>query len=83
MSCLLKQFQDEMLQWKILAKKTVNISWFNVRDFNILDIIYKIYHTKGSGTLNSLMFRGGFSPSLNNFVLTSLQVDISSGWHPH
>ena len=39
MSCLLKRFQDEMLQWK---KKTPNDFWFTVLDFNISPIIYKI-----------------------------------------
>ena len=38
---MLKQFQDEMLHWKTLAKKHLMFLWFKSGDFNISDIFYK------------------------------------------
>ena len=41
MSCLCKQFPDEMLHQKTLAKKATFIFWFQVGDLKISDIFYK------------------------------------------
>ena len=41
MSCLWKQFPDEILHQKTL-KKTPHLFWFKVGDINISDIFYKI-----------------------------------------
>ena len=66
MSCLLKQFQDKMLQWKTLAKKNLNVFWFKVWDFNISDVIYEIRN------LN----KWHFSPP----VITHLNYTCLSSW---
>ena len=42
MSCLWKQFPDEMLHKKTLPKKAPNFFWFQVGDLNISDIFEKI-----------------------------------------
>ena len=42
MSCLWKQFLDEILHQKTLGKKASHFCWFQVWDLNILDIFYKI-----------------------------------------
>ena len=42
MSCLWKQFQGETLHQKTLTKKALDCFWFQVGDFNISDIFYKI-----------------------------------------
>ena len=46
MSCLWKQFPDEMLHHKTFAKKAPHFFWFQVGDLNISDIFYKIQNIK-------------------------------------
>ena len=47
MSCLWKQFLDEMVHQKILGNKSTNFFWFQVRDLNISDIFYKSQNFNG------------------------------------
>ena len=49
MSCVWKQFQDEMLHQKKIAKDPLDFFWFKAGDFNISDIFYKIKKNLNKG----------------------------------
>ena len=42
MSCLWKEFEDEILHKKTFTKKTPDIFCMQVQDLNVSDIFYKI-----------------------------------------